>query len=75
MPYSLEQQLRWLEPRTFEELCGQFIKLENPNAYHVEGSGGDEGLDVFEGSLDPSSADSGSRLRVWQVKFYRDGLK
>ena len=41
MPFSIEDQLRLIGPRRFEELCGQLVKSEFPNASHVEGKGGD----------------------------------
>lgn len=76
MPFSLEQQLRLLGPQLFEELCGQLVKRQFPTCYHVEGAGGDKGLDIFDGELDPGMrAQKGTVLRVWQVKFFRDGVK
>lgn len=32
MAYSLEDQLKLLSSRTFEELCGQVIKIEHANS-------------------------------------------
>jgi hypothetical protein len=76
MPFSLEEQLRLLGPPQFEELCAQLAKREFPQSRHVEGAGGDKGLDIFEGDLDPTNRiDTESKLRVWQVKFFRNGVK
>ena len=76
MPFSLEDQLKLFDPRRFEELCAQLIKQETDAATHVEGKGGDEGVDIFSGILDQTKrSEAGSKLNVWQVKFFRDGLK
>ncbi len=52
MPFSMEEQLKLLGPNLFEELCAQVIKTDHPKSWHVEGAGGDEGIDIFEGELD-----------------------
>ena len=76
MPFSLEEQLRLHGPANFEELCDQLVKREFPNSHHVRGAGGDQGLDIFDGELDPERrAVKGEDLRVWQVKCFRDGVK
>ena len=76
MPFSLEQQLRLLGPQLFEELCGQLVKKDFPASRHVEGAGGDEGLDIFDGDIDITMRKAkGSELLVWQAKFFRDGVK
>ncbi len=76
MPFSLEDQLKLLNPRLFEELCAQLVKQDFPEAWHVEGAGGDEGIDVFAGEIDKAARmQRGSAFRVWQVKFFRDGVK
>jgi len=76
MPFSLEDQLRLFGPHLFEELCGQLVKRDFPGCRHVEGAGGDKGLDIFDGDIDSSARKKvGSTLRVWQVKFFRDGVK
>jgi tetratricopeptide (TPR) repeat protein len=76
MPFSLEEQLKLFDPRRFEELCAQLVKREFPQSWHVEGAGGDEGIDIFVGELDKKRREqTGSLLRVWQVKLFREGMK
>jgi len=76
MPFSIEQQLKLLGPNLFEELCCQVLQHEFPGCHHVKGEGGDEGLDIFHGNLAPDvRRQNGSVLRVWQVKFFRQGIK
>jgi len=74
--WSLEEQLLLLGSALFEELCGQIIRQIDPSAQHLYGKGGDEGIDVRAGELDPDlRAASGTKLTIWQVKFFRDGIK
>ncbi len=76
MPFSLEDQLRLLRPHLFEELCGQLVKQDFPDSCHVEGAGGDEGIDIFAGELSREArVQKGSHLHVWQVKSFRYGVK
>jgi hypothetical protein len=51
---SLYQRLKELDPVTFERLCYHLLKEQYPTTdiRHVEGGGGDEGLDLFTGDLD-----------------------
>jgi tetratricopeptide (TPR) repeat protein len=76
MPFSLEEQLKLFDPRQFEELCAQLVKRDFLQSWHVEGAGGDEGIDIFAGELDKKRREqTGSLLRVWQVKLFRGGMK
>jgi tetratricopeptide (TPR) repeat protein len=76
MPFSLEAQLLLLGPTLFEELCGQIVRSEYPASQHISGEGGDEGIDIRDGDLDPIlRLNNGSRLTIWQVKFFRNGIK
>ena len=76
MPWSLEDQLLLLGPALFEELCGQIVLADDPSAQHLFGKGGDEGIDIRAGELDPArQAQAESKLTIWQVKFFRDGIK
>jgi Tfp pilus assembly protein PilF len=73
VPFSYEEQLRLLGSDIFEELAAQLVKREDPSARHVRGAGGDGGIDVHTGALHAASP-STEPLRVWQVKFFRDGI-
>jgi hypothetical protein len=66
----LYQRLKELDSGTFEVLCFHILKEKYPGLElrHVEGSGGDEGLDVFEGQLF-------GRLAIWQCKSYPNGVR
>ena len=76
MPYSLEDQLKLLNPRIFEEICDKVIKRHHPFSYRVEGSSGDDGIDIFCGEIDKNKRSSDeSKLYVWQVKFFPYGIK
>ncbi|MGA2740828.1 MAG: hypothetical protein ABSG65_25750 [Bryobacteraceae bacterium] len=76
MPWSLEEQLILLGPTLFEEICGQIVLGDDRSAQHLFGKGGDEGIDIRAGELDPAlRAATGATLTIWQVKFFRDGIK
>ena len=66
---ELYQRLRELDPDTFQRFCAQLLHEMYPNTEitHVEGSGGDQGLDVFTGNL------SGS-LVIWQCKAFSNNV-
>ncbi len=51
---ALYQRLKELDPKAFERFCCHLLKERHPGAdiKHVDGAGGDEGLDVFTGDLD-----------------------
>src|SRR5437868_6375368 len=72
MPFSIAEQLRLLGPALFEELCGRLLPAD---AHKAEGSGGDQGIDFFRGTLDPSHRVPSASFEIWQAKFFRDGLK
>ena len=65
----LYQRLKELDPVTFERLCYHLLKEQFPTAdiRHVEGGGGDEGLDLFTGDLDGGPV-------VWQCKAFPNGI-
>lgn len=65
----LRQRLKELDPHGFESLCFDILKERHPGCelIHVEGSSGDEGLDVFEGELC-------GRPTVWQAKSFPNGI-
>ena len=66
---SLYQRLKELDPVTFERLCYHLLKEQYPTTdiRHVEGGGGDEGLDLFTGDLDVGPV-------VWQCKAFPNGI-
>jgi hypothetical protein len=66
---ELYQRLRELDPDTFQRFCAQLLHEMYPSTEitHVEGAGGDQGLDVFTGNL------SGS-LVVWQCKAFSNNV-
>jgi len=67
----MEYQLKLLSPQLFEELCAQVIKEQYPQSWHVDGSGGDEGIDIFAGELDNKKRKHNRQeLSVWQVKYF-----
>lgn len=57
--------LRSMDGRTFEDLCFHLVKERHPtiDIKRVEGSSGDQGLDLFSGELD-------GRPTVWQCKSF-----
>lgn len=63
---ALELALRALGSREFELLVTALLKAKYPRLEikHVDGSGGDGGLDVIHGDLD-------GQLRVWQCKAFQ----
>lgn len=65
----LRQRVKELDPHTFENLCFDVLKERLPGLklVHIDGSGGDEGLDVFEGDLD-------GRPTIWQSKSFPNGV-
>jgi hypothetical protein len=67
---SLYQRLKELDSGTFEALCFHILKEKYPGLElrHVEGSGGDEGLDVFAGQLFGQPA-------IWQCKSFPNGVR
>ncbi|MGA2903029.1 MAG: restriction endonuclease [Candidatus Korobacteraceae bacterium] len=67
--HPLYQRLRELDWDTFQRLAFQLIAERHPglNIRHVEGAGGDRGLDLFEGRLKDQPA-------IWQCKQFPNGL-
>lgn len=66
---ALHQRLKELDPDTFHKLCFQLLKERYPgsNLRQVEGSSGDDGLDIFAGEL------SGEPV-IWQCKSFSNGV-
>jgi len=66
---ALYLALKALDPDTFQKLCFQLLKEKHPELEpkHVEGKGGDEGLDVFAGELY-------GELAIWQCKAFPNGV-
>lgn len=66
---SLYQRLKELNPDAFQRLCFHILKERHPGLQvrHVEGAGGDEGLDVFAGELS-------GRPAIWQCKRFLNGV-
>jgi hypothetical protein len=67
---DLEQQLRHLGKEKFESLIHQLLDAKYPGASikRVEGAGGDEGIDSFQGTLSNGPA-------VWQDKHFPDRIR
>ena len=67
--HPLYQRLKELDSDTFEKLCFHVVKARFPGAEirHVHGAAGDEGLDLFLGSLDAGPA-------IWQCKSFPNGV-
>jgi hypothetical protein len=66
---SLYQRLKELNPVAFQKLCFHILKERHPGLQirHVEGAGGDEGLDIFAGDLS-------GRPAIWQCKSFPNGV-
>jgi len=61
--------LKELDPKTFEQFCFHLLKEQYPGVeiHRVEGSSGDEGVDLFWGRLDMGCV-------VWQCKAFPNGV-
>src|ERR1017187_8828055 len=70
MMNALYQALKALDPRQFELLVVHLLKARYPEIEikHIEGSAGDEGLDVIAGRLDEQPT-------IWQCKSFQNGVK
>jgi hypothetical protein len=68
--HPLYQRLRELDWDSFQRFAEQLLSEKHPglSIKHVEGSGGDKGLDLFEGALSGGST-------IWQCKHFPNGLK
>lgn len=66
---SLYQQLHEMDPDQFQRLCAQVLKHKYPGKEikHIEGAGGDEGIDIFMGTLS-------GKPHIWQCKAFRNGV-
>jgi hypothetical protein len=66
---SLYQQLREMDPDQFQRFCAQLLKEMHPGQEikHIEGAAGDEGIDVFRGTLS-------GKPHIWQCKAFRNGV-
>lgn len=67
--HPLYQRLRELDWDTFQRLAFQLLSAKHPGLKlrHVEGAGGDQGLDLFEGQLNGNPT-------IWQCKNFPNGL-
>ena len=67
---ALYQSLAALDAHTFELLIFQLVKACYPQAdiTHVDGSAGDQGIDVISGQLDEQPT-------IWQCKSFLNGIK
>ncbi len=63
------QRLKELDAKTFEQFCFHLLKEQHPGVdiRHVEGAGGDEGIDSFTGEIE-------GNLFVWQCKSFPNGI-
>jgi hypothetical protein len=68
--HSLYQQLKDLDANTFERFCFHLLKEMHRgiDIRHVEGKGGDEGIDLFSGDLSDGPT-------VRQCKAFPDGVR
>jgi hypothetical protein len=68
--HALFQRLRELDWDTFQRLAQQLLAARHPTLEikHVEGAGGDKGLDLFNGTL-------AAGPNIWQCKHFPNGLK
>jgi hypothetical protein len=68
--HPLSHGLKDLDPDKFERFCLQLLKERHPGKEirHVDGRGGDEGIDLFFGALD-------DRPTVWQCKTFPNGVR
>lgn len=66
---AISQRLKEMDPDTFQRFCFQLLKDRHPGleVKHVEGKGGDEGLDVFAGELF-------GKPSIWQCKSFPNGV-
>ena len=51
-----------LNKEEFEKLCKRLLISENPKIKTIDGAGGDEGVDSFEGKFN-------GEIKIWQFKF------
>lgn len=66
---SLYQRLREMDGGTFQRLCFQLLKERHPeqDIRHLDGSSGDQGIDVYAGELYGKHA-------IWQCKAFPNGV-
>jgi hypothetical protein len=64
------QRLKELDRNRFEQFCFHLLKEQYPGTelHRVQGEGGDEGVDFFQGDLEIGSV-------VWQCKAFPNGIK
>ncbi len=70
MANALYQALKALDPHTFQLLVVHLLKAHYPAAdiKQIDGSAGDQGLDVISGQLDEHPT-------IWQCKSFSNGIK
>jgi hypothetical protein len=54
----------------FQKLVAQVVVLRRPGADQIEGAGGDWGIDVYVGVLEPRGS-----IAIWQPKYFMNGVK
>lgn len=54
----------------FQKLVAQLVALRRPGADQIEGAGGDWGIDIYVGVLEPRGS-----LAIWQAKYFVNGVK
>src|ERR1035438_2786433 len=67
---QLRLGLRSLDPKNYEQFCFDFLRARYPGLEirHVDGTAGDEGIDLFSGDLN-------GRPVIWQCKSFRDCVR
>jgi hypothetical protein len=55
-------------PQDFEQMLTLLVRRQEGDAWHIHGAGGDWGIDVLAGDLN-------GQVRIWQAKYFPDGVK
>lgn len=63
----MDIDFKTLSKEKFEELCKRIMILAFPNVETVDGAGGDEGVDSYQGIFN-------GKIKIWQFKFFLDRL-
>lgn len=54
----------------FQRLVGQLVATVRRGAAQIEGAGGDWGIDVYVGALEPAGT-----IAIWQAKYFTNGIR